>query len=85
MMGRRGAAFNPPGAFEMPDGSELEKNRDVARRIRAAGERARAEAEARRKAATAGSANAPKEVGGRDGPDPVRHGDWEVKGVASDF
>ena len=26
-----------------------------------------------------------KEVGGRDGPDPVRYGDWEVKGVASDF
>jgi len=29
--------------------------------------------------------NPPKEVGGRDGPDPVRYGDWENKGIASDF
>lgn len=27
----------------------------------------------------------PKELGGRDGPDPVRYGDWENKGIASDF
>jgi hypothetical protein len=27
----------------------------------------------------------PKEVNGRDGPEPVRYGDWEVKGIASDF
>lgn len=26
-----------------------------------------------------------KEVNGRDGPEPVRYGDWEVKGIASDF
>ena len=25
------------------------------------------------------------EVGGRDGPDPVRYGDWERRGVAVDF
>ncbi len=28
---------------------------------------------------------APKELGGRQGPDPVRYGDWENKGIASDF
>ena len=28
---------------------------------------------------------APKELGGRDGPDPIRYGDWENKGIASDF
>jgi hypothetical protein len=28
---------------------------------------------------------APKEVGGRDGPDPTRYGDWEKDGIASDF
>lgn len=28
---------------------------------------------------------APTEFNGRDGPDPVRYGDWEVKGLASDF
>ena len=27
----------------------------------------------------------PKEIGGRDGPDPVRFGDWETKGIISDF
>ena len=60
----------------------------VKKRIRQAGERARAEAEERRKAAESERAKvppAPKESGGRDGPDPVRYGDWEVKGVASDF
>ncbi len=25
------------------------------------------------------------EHGGRDGPDPVRYGDWEHKGIAIDF
>ena len=27
----------------------------------------------------------PTELGGRDGPDPVRFGDWEKKGIATDF
>ncbi len=27
----------------------------------------------------------PTELGGRDGPEPVRFGDWEKKGIASDF
>ncbi|MEM1306353.1 MAG: DUF1674 domain-containing protein [Pseudomonadota bacterium] len=26
-----------------------------------------------------------KEVGGQDGPDPVRYGDWEKGGIAWDF
>ena len=26
-----------------------------------------------------------RESGGRDGPDPTRYGDWELKGVAVDF
>lgn len=28
---------------------------------------------------------APKEIGGRDGPEPTRYGDWENKGIISDF
>ncbi|MGQ0610027.1 MAG: DUF1674 domain-containing protein [Paracoccaceae bacterium] len=48
-----------------------------------AAQRALAEAEARRKAA--GPANLPPELGGRDGPEPVRYGDWEKKGLAVDF
>jgi hypothetical protein len=27
----------------------------------------------------------PKEIGGRDGLDPVRYGDWEVNGKCVDF
>ena len=27
----------------------------------------------------------PKEVGGSDGPEPTRYGDWEKKGMTSDF
>jgi hypothetical protein len=50
-----------------------------------AARRALAEAEARRKAIDARSASLPKELGGRVGPEPVRYGDWEHKGIASDF
>jgi hypothetical protein len=46
--------------------------------------RALAEAEARRQAAEAKAA-APREDGGRGGLDPVRYGDWEIKGMACDF
>lgn len=45
--------------------------------------RALAEAEERRKKTEAISL-AP-ELGGRDGPEPVRYGDWEKKGIAIDF
>lgn len=45
--------------------------------------RALAEAEERRKAAKAQTL--PRELGGRDGPEPVRYGDWEKKGLAIDF
>lgn len=45
--------------------------------------RALAEAEARRKAAP--SSNLPTELGGRDGPEATRFGDWEKKGITSDF
>ena len=45
--------------------------------------RALAEAEERRKKAQ--SLDLPKELGGRDGPEPVRYGDWEKKGIAVDF
>ncbi len=51
----------------------------------AAAKRALAEAEQRRKAMQAKSEEAPKELGGRDGLDPARYGDWEKKGLAVDF
>jgi len=53
------------------------------RPLPAAARRALAEAEERRKATP--EAKLPKEVNGRDGPEPTRFGDWEKKGIASDF
>lgn len=50
-------------------------------RLAQAAARALAEAEARRKAAAA----LPPELGGRDGPEPTRFGDWEKDGILSDF
>lgn len=47
--------------------------------------RALAEAEERRRLAEAEAKALPKELGGRDGPEPVRFGDWEKKGIAIDF
>jgi hypothetical protein len=29
--------------------------------------------------------NPQKEVGGREGPEPTRYGDWEKNGIISDF
>ncbi|MDE3116186.1 MAG: DUF1674 domain-containing protein [Pseudomonadota bacterium] len=57
---------------------------EIRARIRAAGERARAEAEARH-ASEPTPEQRPKELGGRDGPEPTRYGDWEKKGIISDF
>lgn len=48
-----------------------------------AAQRALAEAEARRKAAA--GTQMPREYGGRDGPEPVRYGDYEKNGIAVDF
>lgn len=48
-----------------------------------AAQRALAEADARRKATPA--LNLPPEQGGPTGPEPVRYGDWEKKGLAIDF
>jgi hypothetical protein len=50
-----------------------------------AAERALAEAAARRAARDRAEAEQPKESGGRSGLDPIRYGDWEKDGLASDF
>jgi hypothetical protein len=47
---------------------------EAAERRKAADERARQDAAAR-----------PKEFQGPKGPEPTRYGDWETKGIASDF
>jgi hypothetical protein len=50
-----------------------------------AAKRALAEAAARRAQAPSNSAPSAKESGGPEGPEPTRFGDWERKGIASDF
>jgi hypothetical protein len=67
-----------------PEGSPDE---EVAERrpLTPAARRALAEAEARRAEIDRRANDHPKEIGGPRGPEPIRYGDWEVKGIASDF
>jgi hypothetical protein len=58
----------------------------VKRRLAQGAQRALAEAAARRAAAPSRpQQQSSEEFQGRGGLDPVRYGDWEVKGIASDF
>lgn len=57
---------------------------DIPTDLPPAAKRALAEAEERRKVRDS-EKPLPRELGGRDGPDPVRYGDWEKKGLAVDF
>ncbi|TKZ22221.1 DUF1674 domain-containing protein [Shimia litoralis] len=60
-----------------------DETQETPKALPAAAQRALAEAEERRKAAK--SLDLQTELGGRDGPEPVRYGDWEKKGIAIDF
>jgi hypothetical protein len=61
------------------------KPNDLKRPLSPAAERALAEAEERRRARAAAEKKPVPEVGGREGPDPARYGDWENGGIVSDF
>ncbi len=63
--------------------AKISKKALIAQRIRQAGERALAEAEIRN--ANAVKADLPSEHDGPKGPEPTRYGDWERKGLVSDF
>lgn len=56
---------------------------DISKDLPEAAKRALAEAETRRKEQC--ESKLPTELGGRKGPEPVRFGDWERKGIAVDF
>jgi hypothetical protein len=58
-------------------------DQNVTKRLGDAARRALAEAEERRKAGA--PAALPREVNGAKGPEPTRFGDWERKGLTSDF
>ncbi len=69
-----------PTASDLPE--DRKKGRDD-RPLPPAARRALAEAEERRRRMKA--RRMPKELGGRDGPEPTRYGDWEKNGIISDF
>jgi hypothetical protein len=71
----------------MPHDSSDPPNAEPPRKpLSPAAQRALAEAEARRAAAQAAAPQpAAKEFQGPKGPEPTRYGDWENKGIASDF
>ena len=70
-------------------GGNKTTRRDTAgRKLTPQARRALEEADVRRatqKKSAKTAAPAKKEIGGGDGPDPIRYGDWDVKGRTSDF
>ena len=62
----------------------IRPSESVGRALPPAARRALAEAEERRRKANLVQSPSVPEVG-RTGPDPVRYGDWEKGGIASDF
>jgi hypothetical protein len=73
----------------VPDGNDQAQTESAAaaprKQLSPAAQRALAEAQARRQAAVASARPMPKEFQGPKGPEPTRYGDWENKGIASDF
>jgi hypothetical protein len=64
--------------------TKLSKKAEIEKRVREAGVRAKEEADQRR-AAEAPHPPEPHENNGPKGPEPTRYGDWERKGIVSDF
>lgn len=71
--------------MDKTDEGNPRRNAESTRARSPAARRALAEAAERRRAALAQEAALPREIGGRGGLDPARYGDWEVKGLTSDF
>jgi hypothetical protein len=70
---------------ENPSSSKPAAPEAARKPLPAVAQRALAEAEARRQAAAAHPHPMTKELQGPKGPEPTRYGDWENKGIASDF
>lgn len=66
-----------PSALDRADGKDVDPRRRAEEKAEAAGEKWRAEAEARGEIV--------KEVGGPKGLEPTRYGDWEKAGRCFDF
>ena len=67
----------------MADENDKALMADQVKAVSEPAKRALAEADARR--AMKILAPSAREIAGRDGPEPTRYGDWEIKGLASDF
>ena len=72
-------ATSPQGAAQDASDSPVRKE------LTPAAQRALAEAAERRRLAEEQAAARPREINGRGGLDPVRYGEWEIKGLTSDF
>ena len=70
----------PAAAADTSDKEPLKQ-----RPLSPAAERSLAEAAARRAEHERAPGAPPKELNGPAGPEPTRYGDWEIKGIASDF
>jgi hypothetical protein len=79
------ASYSMAGKPETSDDPALPPTAPERKPLTPAARRALAEAEARRQAAEANARPAAKEFQGPKGPEPTRYGDWETKGIASDF
>lgn len=72
--------------FDGPTKDESAPGVPAVKTLPPAAQRALAEAEARRKSADGEGRALEKERGGRkEGLEPTRYGDWESKGILSDF
>ena len=77
-------------AREAETGAENDNQADRATTLSPAARRALAEAEERRRNIAENSSSnsrddGQEEIGGQDGPEPTRYGDWEKGGITSDF
>ncbi len=81
----RQTASEPAGQDTAAGQTEDAVNAAAPRNLTPAAQRALAEAEERRRQQSQNETERAQEIGGRAGPDPVRFGDWEKGGIASDF
>jgi hypothetical protein len=70
---------------KMTENPQSSPSSGSSRKLTPAAERALREAAERRATIDRVAAERAKEVGGRSGLEPTRYGDWENKGLASDF
>ncbi|HEY5965788.1 MAG TPA: DUF1674 domain-containing protein [Xanthobacteraceae bacterium] len=75
---------DPATSQGKPQGKAHEKA-EAKRPLSAAAQRALAEAAQRRAERDRQPSPGAKEYGGPSGPEPTRYGDWEKKGLTSDF